>query len=79
MHRKSAQAPPICQSVKPLYLEWQRATATCSLRCLLLLGLESLLAVAPNHDNGKEGADDGGEQDDQDYRDADGPDAGKEE
>lgn len=61
------------------YLLQKRATATCPLRSLLLLGLEGLLAVAPDHDNGKEGADDGSEEDNQDYRDADGPDAGKEE
>ena len=53
--------------------------ATCPLRCLLLLGLEGLLAVAPDHDHGEEGADDGGEEDDQDHRDANGPDAGEEE
>lgn len=53
--------------------------ATCPLRGLLLLGLECLLAVAPYHDHGKERADDGGEEDDQDHRDADGPDAGEEE
>ena len=53
--------------------------ATCPLRSLLLLGLEGLLAVAPYHDDGEEGTDDGGEQNDQDHRDADGPDAGEEE
>lgn len=53
--------------------------ATCPLRSLLLLGLEGLLAVAPYHDDGEEGADDGGEQDNENHRDADGPDAGEEE
>ena len=53
--------------------------ATCPLRCLLLLGLKSLLAVAPYHDNGEEATDDSGEEDDEDHRDADGPDAGEEE
>jgi hypothetical protein len=53
--------------------------ATCPLRGLLLLGLERLLAVAPYHDNREEGADDGGEQNNQDHGDADGPDAGEEE
>ncbi len=65
--------------VVPLYLvSCCATTATCLLRCLLLLGLEGLLAVAPYHDHGKEGADDGGEQDDEDHRDTNGPDAGKE-
>ena len=32
----------------------------------------------PSFDHGEEGADDGGEEDDQDHRDANGPDAGKE-
>lgn len=53
--------------------------ATCPLGCLLLLGLESLLAVAPYHNDRQEAADNSGEEDDQDHRDADGPDAGEEE
>lgn len=68
--------------VLPLYLvssyRTVGAAATCPLRCLLLLGLEGLLAVAPDHDDREEGADDSGEEDDQDHRDANGPDAGKE-
>jgi hypothetical protein len=51
----------------------------CSLRCLFLLGLEGLLAIASYHDDGQERADDGGEEDDEDDGDADGPDAGQEE
>lgn len=50
-----------------------------TLRCLLLLRLECLLAVAPDHNDGKEAADNGGAEDDEDHRDADGPFAGEEE
>lgn len=46
---------------------------------LLLLGLESLLAVAAYHDDGKKAADDGRKEDNEDHRDADGPNAGEEE
>lgn len=60
------------------YPSYLATTATCPLRRLLLLSLESLLAVAPDHDDRQERADDGGEEDDQDHRDADGPDAGEE-
>ena len=72
MRRPNASVTPIRSYLVP-------ASATCLLRGLLLLGLEGLLAVAPYHNNREEGADDGGEQDDQDHRDADGPDAGEEE
>jgi len=65
--------------VLPLYLDRCSTAATCPLRCLLLLGLECLLAVAPYHNNGEERADDRGEEDDQNHRDAYGPDAGEEE
>lgn len=75
-----SHAPPICQSVTPISrIVLIQRPATCPLRGLLLLSLEGLLAVAPYHDNGEEAADDGGEEDDQDDRDANGPDAGKEE
>jgi hypothetical protein len=49
------------------------------LRGLFLLGLEGLLAIAPYHDDGQEGADNGGEEDDEDDGDANGPDTGQEE
>ena len=42
---------------------------------LLLLGLESLLPVAPYHDNRKETTDDSGEEDYENDGDANGPDA----
>lgn len=44
-----------------------------------MLGLESLLTVAPYHDNGKEAADDGATKDDEDDGDANGPYSWKEE
>jgi hypothetical protein len=49
------------------------------LRCFLLLGFEGLLAIALDHDDREEAADDGGAQDDENDRDADGPDAWEEE
>jgi hypothetical protein len=49
------------------------------LRGLLLLGFEGLLAIALYHDNGEEAADNGRTKDDEDDRDADGPDAWEEE
>jgi hypothetical protein len=50
-----------------------------SLCRLLLLRLERLLAVAPYHDDREEAANDGGEEDHENYGDADSPDArGKE-
>ena len=55
------------------------AAAAYYLRSLLLLSLEGLFAIAPYHDDGQEGADDGGKEDDEDDGDADGPDAGQEE
>jgi hypothetical protein len=45
------------------------------LRRLLLLGLERLLPITPDHDDGKETADDGRAEDEQDDGDADCPDA----
>ena len=48
-------------------------------RGLLLLRLEGLLAIAAYHDDGEEAADDGGAENDEDDRDADGPDAWQEE
>jgi len=50
-----------------------------NLRRLLLLRLEGLLAIAAYHDDGEEAADDGGAENDEDDRDADGPDAWEEE
>jgi hypothetical protein len=50
-----------------------------TLRCLLLLRLEGLLAIALDHDDREEAADNGGAEYDEDYRDADGPDAWQEE
>lgn len=55
------------------------AAAAYYLRSLLLLSLEGLFAIAPYHDDGQEGADDGGKEDDEDDGDADGPDAWQEE
>lgn len=52
---------------------------TISLRFLSLLRLQRLLPVAPDHDEGEEGAHDGSAQEDEDYWDADGPFAGWEE
>jgi hypothetical protein len=49
------------------------------LRCFLLLGFEGLLAIALDHDDREEAADDSRAQDDEDDRDADGPDAWEEE
>ena len=43
------------------------------------LGLCGLLAVAADHDDAEEGADDGGAEENEDNGDADGPDAGREE
>lgn len=51
---------------------------TCRLRLLLGrrgLGLGGLLVVAPDHDHGQEGTDDGGTEQDEDHGYADGPDA----
>lgn len=39
-------------------------------------GLEGLFAVGPDHDDGEEGADDGGAEEDEDDGETDGPDAG---
>ncbi len=50
-----------------------------NLGSLLLLCLERLLSVAPYHNDRQETANHGGAQDDQDHRDANSPDAGKEE
>ena len=49
------------------------------LRGLLLLGLESLLAITPDHNDGCKAADDGGSEDEEDDGNADGPDTGEEE
>jgi hypothetical protein len=43
-----------------------------------LLGFESLLAIALDHDDGKEAANNSRAEDDEDDRDADGPDAWEE-
>jgi hypothetical protein len=55
------------------------APETCPLCSLLLLRLERLLAVAPYHDDREEAANDGGEEDHENYGDADSPDAWGEE
>jgi hypothetical protein len=51
----------------------------CPLRRLLLLSLESLLAIAPYHNNRKEAAYDGAEEDDENDRYTDSPHARREE
>jgi hypothetical protein len=61
------------------HLSHASPTATCSLRSLLLLGLESLLAITSDHDDGGEAADHGGPENEEDHGDADGPDAREEE
>jgi len=65
MRRPNAMSDPFCLFHAPL-------------RCLLLLGLEGLLAIALDHDDGEEAADNGGAENDEDDRDADGPDAWQE-
>lgn len=49
------------------------------LRLCLLLRLQSLFAVAPDHHDAEETAHDGAAEEQEDYGDADGPDSGWEE
>jgi hypothetical protein len=69
------RAPSDCPKADPFLY----SISMHALRCLLLLGFESLLAIALYHDDGEEAADDGRAEDDEDDRDADGPDAWEEE
>lgn len=72
------------QHIPPRVVCFCRDVALGSGRSVLLLrggGLDlgGPLPVAPDHDHGEEGADDGGADEDEDDGDADGPDAGREE
>jgi len=63
----------MCQPILLNNFEYSRS------RCLFLLCLERLFAVAPNHDNRQETAHDSCEKDDEDNGDADGPNTREEE
>jgi hypothetical protein len=61
------------------YLMSLQRVLSPNLRCLLLLSLERLLPVAPYHNDRQKATDNGGKEDDEDDRYADGPDAWREE
>jgi hypothetical protein len=69
----------LCAADMPYPTPFPEIVFKCHLRCLLLLRFERLLAIAPDHDNREERADNGGAENDEDDGNPNGPDTWQEE
>lgn len=77
LYESTIRPPFPLAPVNALAISLRSCRVMSCLRCLLLLRLECLLAIASYHDDREEAADDGGAKNDQNDRDADGPDTWK--